>query len=61
MNFVKTVKNYFVGSPDEGTPMQMSPTLNYKAPKVDPQAKKSSVVIAPSQQGGEMLVVVSKP
>ena len=53
MNFVKTVKNYFVGSPDEGTPMQMSPTQNYKAPKVDPpMAKKSSVVIAPSQQGG---------
>ena len=53
MNFVKTVKNYFVGSPDEGTPMQMSPTQNYKAPKVDPpMAKKSNVVIAPSQQGG---------
>lgn len=54
MNFVKTVKNYFVGSPDEGTPMQMSPTQNYKAPKVDPpMAKKSNVVIAPPQQGGE--------
>ena len=53
MNFVKTVKNYFVGSPDEGTPMQMSPTQNYKAPKVDPpMAKKSNVVIAPPQQGG---------
>ena len=53
MNFVKTVKNYFVGSPDEGTPMQMSSTQNYKAPRVDPpMAKKSSVVIAPPQQGG---------
>ena len=55
MNFVKTVKNYFVGSPDEGkgSSMQMSPTQNYKAPKVDPpMAKKSNVVIAPSQQGG---------
>ena len=53
MNFVKTVKNYFVGSPDEGTPMQMSSSQNYKAPRVDPpMAKKSSVVIAPPQQGG---------
>ena len=33
--------------------MQMSPTQNYKAPRVDPpMAKKSNVVIAPSQQGG---------
>ena len=55
MNFVKTVKNYFVGSPDEaqGSSMQMSPTQNYKAPRVDPpMAKKSNVVIAPPQQGG---------
>ena len=55
MNFAKTVRNYFVGSPDKGQEhsMQMSSNQNYKAPRVDPpMAKKSNVVIAAPQQGG---------
>ena len=55
MNFAKTVRNYFVGSPDKGKEhsMQMSSNQNYKAPRVDPpMAKKSNVVIAAPQQGG---------
>ena len=55
INFAKTVRNYFVGSPDKGQEhsMQMSSNQNYKAPRVDPpMAKKSNVVIAAPQQGG---------
>jgi len=55
INFAKTVRNYFVGSPDNGQEhsMQMSSNQNYKAPRVDPpMAKKSNVVIAAPQQGG---------
>ena len=55
MNFAKTVRNYFVGSPDKGQEhsMQMSSNQNYKAPRVDPpMTKKSNVVIAAPQQGG---------